>query len=171
MNHLAIPLAYGAAVVFVCGLSAAGTWDGPRSARNAFPVATLLLLEWVATNACHALPREIRTVPYPYMDTAGAVLCITLWHADMDEVSFWSRAWQLALSFTFLTEVFLHAVTPEPWREPRNSRYAYDLSLNLVFVVQLLLGSSPGAIHVGARIRDHLRHYRHRGGVRGAMAR
>jgi hypothetical protein len=171
LNSLIIPVSYGAAVVFVCGLSGVATWKGPRSARNAAPISALLFLTWLASNACHALPREFRSAPYPYIDTIGATLCIILWYADGTDVSFWPRAWELALAFSFLTETILHAVTPEPWQQPFNVRYSYDLSLNLVFIVQLLLGSTPGAIYVGTHISSLMRHRLARGRIRSAVAR
>lgn len=166
-----VTLAYGAAATFVCGLSIVATLKGGRPDRNALAISVLLFLTYVASNACHMLPRDMRTAPYPYIDTISAFICVTLWYTDGDEVPFWHRAWELALAFTFLTETILHASMPEPWREPFRAQYAYDLSLNLTFALQLIIGASPGSLYVGAAVRDIMRRHLARRGVRSSVAR
>lgn len=163
---------YGVAVAGLCGFTIITHASGCRGCRRSVEMSLFLLLAWFVSNFCFfTLTPDDQIVPMAATDLAGCFVTSLFWYADGDE-PFWRRAWLLALSFLFLTDVMLDALFAFNWSAWGHAeRHSYRLMMNLTFILQMLATGTPGGTHAFEGVRSLVLAGRDRDRIRSSASR
>lgn len=106
-------------------------WVGlTRGDRDLRSIAIVLAGTWLVSNASHwLLPPDTRVV-FPAMDFLIGVGLIMVWGRAR-------KAWMLAMSGLFLVQGATHIIYQHAPVHDFATRYNYDLSLNIGYLLQL----------------------------------
>ena len=132
-----------------------------RGFVDAFGLSVMVLMFWALTNVMAALlePPASKAL-HPLIDFIGLSICIITWRSHKE----WFK---LALAGLFLVQMGLHATFWVEWAtQPHGSLlYTYALTLNITWLMELVVLALPGGGYVVGRaidwgIRDRRVHHR-----------
>lgn len=108
-----------------------------RLSEDTFTAMIALAIMWTISVCCHAFMPKPYNQLFPIMD--GVVVAYMMWA--------WRRRlshWKVALILTLVADGLVHRGYFESSDHSFESRYRYDLTLNLIYIGQLLCVSSTG---------------------------
>lgn len=117
----------------------------PQLVANLPFAASTLVLTFFISNLCSAFIAPFHMQYYPAMDALCVMSFALLWASAQ-------RRWQLVLSLLFTAQMAIHVVFFTGTRHDFETRYRYDLALNMIYILQLLCVPAP-AVYVLARRR------------------
>lgn len=109
----------------------------------------ILAATFIASNILVALMGSDHMYFFPMMDTATGTFFVLQWRSNL-------QSWALALVALFAFEDILHGAYSESSDHGFYARYAYDLSLNIVYVMQLSCVCIPAFVEMVSR-RERMR--------------
>lgn len=129
------PAFYGILTVIVVGLAIASPVRD-----EVLPPALMLALLFIFSNLSHVLLRinDPYNAFYMILDAGAAIMLALSWRHELN-------SWRVCLILLFLFDCMAHVVYRERGDTSFRARYAYDLTLNLLYIGQLACIAIPSA--------------------------
>ncbi len=145
---------YGLATGFVLLLNMAAMRSSFARHMDAFGCAAMLAVFWTMGRFFNAFldPPDSMAL-YPVIDLIGTIVAYNLWSQR-------GSIWRLGLTYCFATQCVLHLCFWVAWATDNRWLYEYVLLNNLIFILELGLVGSSGAVHAVHSLGRYLRRRR-----------
>jgi hypothetical protein len=121
---------YGILTMLTVGIA----FRAPDAIKGVRPAAYLLACSYVLSNLFVLYARPFHGQFYPLMDSVFGIVFLTMWLKDDD-----NEWWTFGIAALFMLMGARHMAFFHGGDNSYAARYAYDLSLNLAYMVQLAI--------------------------------
>lgn len=137
------PLFYGMLTICVVGSAALSP-----ARDDVLPPALILTLLFIVSNLSHSLLRinDPYNAFYMILDAGTAIMLALVWRHELS-------SWRVCLILLFLFDCMAHVVYTQHADTSFRARYAYDLTLNLLYTIQLACVAIPATRAIIGTVR------------------